>query len=302
MESKFVGVNQIVAASGFKLSAPNIDNVIAGVPIRFLRKTASKEEIEEQKNDVQSDLEEVRIDTDDKGVVVKADTLGSLEAIINTLKQKNIPIRKAEVGNVTKKDILSLIEMDDEYKVIFAFNNEILSEAEDESNKENITILSSGIIYALMDSYDEYVENLKKEKEQALLKEITTPVKLNFISEFVFRQSKPAIVGMFVVGGILKRGITLMNQDGKKIGTVHAIQKAGENVPEAREGEQIAVSIDGGIVGRNIKEGDTFYSSISKEEYKKLKDNEKILKDSEKNILEEIREIKTRENKLWDVF
>ncbi len=302
MESRFTSVPQIIASSGFKLSAQNIDNVIAGVPIRFLRQNTPQQEVEKIKNEVKEEVEEVKIDTDDKGVIVKADTLGSLEAIINILKDNNIPIRKAEVGNVNKKDVMSLIEMDEEYKVIFAFNNEVVEDAEQEAKKEKVKIIHSGVIYRLVEEYEEYLENLKKEKEKELLKEITTPVKMNFIPEFVFRQSKPAIIGVYIVGGKLKRDIWLMNQEGKTIGKVHAIQKAGENVSVASEGDQVAVSIDGGVVGRNIKEGDTLYSSLSKNDYKILKENEKILTDSEKNILEEIREIKTRQDKLWDVF
>ncbi len=302
MESKFTSIPYIVAASGFKLSANDIDDVIAGVPVRFIRKESAKETLEEMKKEVQEEIDEVRIITDDKGVVVKADTLGSLEAIINTLKAKNIPIRRAEVGPVTKKDVLYLLEVEDKYKVIFAFNTKTLPEADEEARKINVTIFTSGIIYSLMDMYDEYIKESEELKKREFLKEMTTPVKLNFLSEFVFRQSKPAIVGMLVVGGTLRRNTRLMNQDGVMIGSVHAIQHSGENVSEGKEGEQVAVSIDGATVGRNLKEGDVLYSFITKEEYKKLLDNKDLLKDSEKNILEEIREINVRKDKLWDVF
>ena len=52
--------------------------------------------------------------TDREGIVVKADTLGSLEALTNLLKQSSIKIKKASIGNITKK-MIELVSSDPEH-------------------------------------------------------------------------------------------------------------------------------------------------------------------------------------------
>ena len=117
----------------------------------------------------------------------------------------------------------------------------------------------------------------------------------------MFRQSKPAIIGTEILSGSLKNGVRLINNDGKIVGTVHALQEKGKNVSCAESGKQVAVSLEGAIVGRNIKEGEIFFSFVGKDDYQVLLKNKDLLKDSDMNVLEEIREIMVRKDKYWDV-
>ena len=41
-------------------------------------------------------------------LLVKADTLGSLEALVNMLKDMEIPIRAADIGDVSRRDVWML--------------------------------------------------------------------------------------------------------------------------------------------------------------------------------------------------
>ena len=104
--NKFSHVEEAIAAIGVKLVAPNIEEAIAGSALYVVE--------EEDKNDaiskIEDELANILVETDDAGVIVKADALGSLEALVNFLKDSNIQIRFAAVGNITKKDILRLLE------------------------------------------------------------------------------------------------------------------------------------------------------------------------------------------------
>jgi len=45
------------------------------------------------------------IKTEKKGIIAKADSLGSLEALLVLLKQNNIPVLKAGIGSINKTDL-----------------------------------------------------------------------------------------------------------------------------------------------------------------------------------------------------
>lgn len=299
VEKQFTSMNEVVAASGLKISAVGLENVVAGVPIMAAR---SENDVDELKAEVQKEIEEVEIKTDDEGVIIKADALGSLEAIVKMFREKEISIKRAEIGVVNKKDIVSMEEVDEKHKVIFAFNTKVLPEAEELARKSLLTILKSDIIYKLIEDYEEYIEKVEEEKKKGVLESVCMPTKVRFMEGFVFRQSKPAIVGMEILSGSIKQGVRLINNEAKIIGTVHALQEKGKSVSSAEMGVQVAVSIDGAIVGRNLKEGDLLYSFLTKDEYKVLIDNKELLKDSDINTIEEIREIMVKKDKYWDVM
>ena len=275
-----------------------IENVIAGVPLRMVH---NEKNVEEAKKQVQEEIEEVQIQTDEIGVIVKADALGSLEAIVKMLKEKGIAIKVANIGNITKKDILTLEGTDSKHTVIFGFNTKILPEAEDAAKTRNIKIFSSDVVYRLLENYDAYLIDLENQKKREFLAKITKPCKLQFLPEFVFRQSNPAVIGMKVLGGTAVPEIKVMNSEGKEIGTVKQIQDKGQNVSQATIDMNVAISIESGVVGRNIKEGDVLYSIISKEDYKTLMENQKELAGNEIIIIEEILKIMKRKDKRWDV-
>jgi translation initiation factor 5B len=299
VERKFLPFAEIVAAAGLKISANGLENVIAGVPLRLVHKQA---DVETAKAEVQAEIDEVQIQTDEKGVIVKADALGSLEAMVKLLKEKQIPIKVATIGNVNRKDILTLEEVDPKHSVIFAFNTTVLPDAEEEAKKKKIKILSSNIVYRLLENYDAYMIELETSRKRDFLGSITKPCKLKFLPGFVFRQSKPAVIGMEVSAGSIVSETRIMDSDGNEIGTVKQLQDKGQNISEGTIGMNIAVSIEGGVVGRNMKENEFFYSMISKDDYKKILDNKSQLADHEKLAVEEIKEIMLRKDKRWDVF
>ncbi len=298
VEKKFSPVKEIAAAAGIKVSAMNIDEVIAGVPIYALREGTATKEFEEL---VKKEIESVEIVTSNEGLVIKADALGSLEAIVRSIKEKNIPIRKALIGTVSRKDILEVKDSDPKYRVVLAFNASIADDAKQESKETGTKILESDIIYRLLEGYDEYLKDLEAVQKKALSKSLKKPAKVRIIPGFVFRQSKPAVVGMEIVLGTLKKGAKLMNQSGEILGTVEQVQDKNVNIDEGKIGMKCAVSVDGFVIGRNAKENEVFYTFLTKEEYKSLRKNVGFLSQSEITCLDEIKQVMLKTDKLWDL-
>jgi len=306
-KSKFISAKQAIAATGVKISAPELDNVIAGMPI----KVATAENLQDVKDEIQKEIDEVLIETDKDGIVIKADTLGSLEALIYLLKERKISIRKASLGEISKKDIAEAEankEKDPLHAIILAFNAVISADAQHYAQKSTIKILTNNVIYRLLEEFDKWLEEEKKNIEKQKMRQVTLPCKIKLMPNYVFRQNNPAIVGTEVLAGVLRINTPLMKekannaeQEGKAITSVKSMKIDKDNVQEAGIGKQLAVAYDDVTVGRQIFEGDILYSAISEEEFRKLKEFKQHLKKEEIEILKEISLIMRKKNPLWGI-
>ena len=281
VERKFRSVETVSAASGVKISAPNLEKVIAGSPVRF---TKNERDVEKAKEDIEKEMKEVEIETENEGVILKADTLGSLEGLIKTLKDLGIPIRKAKVGNVLKADVMESSGM--KKPLIFAFHVSVLPDALEASKKLGVNIFKSDIIYKLIEDYQNWEKDRKKREETELLDSATHPGRIKILPGYVFRQSKPAIFGVEVLGGMVKPGYK-MRKGQQIIGEIKELQMEGENVEKAKTGDKVAVSMDGVTVGRQIKEGDTLETVMSERDFEVLKRLKAKLPEDERKLLEE---------------
>ncbi|MDT7891208.1 MAG: translation initiation factor IF-2 [Thermoproteota archaeon] len=291
-EDKFKNVEEVVAAVGVKIVASDLNDVIAGSPLYV----ATPENYEKIKKLVEEEIESLRIKSDITGVVVKTDTLGSLEALTGYLKSMGIPIRSADIGPVTKKDVFEAYlskEMNAVYGVILAFNVKVLPEAEEEINSKKIKLIKENVIYRLVEEYLEWSKKIKEEEKNELKKKLPTPAIIKVLPGYVFRRSDPAIIGIEVELGKIKPGLILMNKNKKILGSILQIQDQGKPIPEAVKGMQVAISIKGeAFVGRNLFEGEELFSVIQRDEAKiwleKLKDelNEEEIKYLERCIRE----------------
>jgi len=184
VEKQFESVEEVNAAAGIKIAAPNLEEVVAGSPIRFV---SSEDEIEKAKAEVQKEVEEVEFLKQIDGIIVKADTLGSLEAMVKILSEENIPIRKAEVGHVTKQDVIEAQNVSDEFrKVILAFNVKILEEAKGIAKDLKIEIFQNNIIYRLIEDYKEWFEKKKEMKIKEKMEKLVWPGKIKILPGYVF--------------------------------------------------------------------------------------------------------------------
>ncbi len=292
-KAKFYPVDEVRAAAGVKVSALDIESVVAGAPIR----TFTPSDEERVKAEVQAEVEDVLIETDREGVVVKADTLGSLEALLRLLKEKNILVKRASIGEVTRKDFVTAEANYDKSPLnaaVLAFN----VPAEIEPGK--VKLISSKIIYRLIEELEQWQLETSRNIEARDLENLVRPCKFKILQGYVFRQNNPAIVGVEILAGILSTG-TQITKDGKVIGSVKAIQLEQESITTAEKGKQVAVSIENATVGRQINENDEIFIFIPEEDFRKLKKLAKYLSKDEIAVLKELAEIMRRENPMWGV-
>ncbi len=300
---RFRAVDEVSAAAGVKIVAPGLEKALAGAPVYV---ATSDEDVEKLKEQVEKEVSEVMIETDKEGVIVKADTLGTLEALVQFLKSRNIPVRMAKVGPVTKRDIIEAMTVkkkNKEYGVVLAFNVKVLPEAKELADKEGIKIFRNNIIYRLVEEFEEWLKQLKEEEKRKILETLVRPGKIRILPGFVFRRSDPAIVGIEVLGGTIKPKYPLMKESGERIGSILQIQDRGKSLQEARAGQQVAISIKGRVmVGRHVNEGDILYTDVPAEHARlwltKFKNE---LNDDEKMVLQEIIKIKRKQNPLYGV-
>ncbi len=303
-EGKFIQVDEIAAASGVKISAPGLDEALAGSPVFVVPDESRLQEFIEK---VREEVEAVRIKTDNIGVVVKADTLGTLEAVVEALKREGIPVRLADVGPVSKNDVLEAIvtkNTSKEYGVIIAFNVKVLPEAEELASKERVKIFRHNVIYRLIEEFTEWIKKLKEEEKRKELESLIRPGKVRIIPGYVFRRSNPAIVGVEILGGVIKPGYPLMRQDGMRLGSIMQIRDRDNVLREAKAGQSVAISIRGKIlVGRHVDEGDIIYTDIPKEHAKLwLTKYKNELSNDEKIVLQEIIKIKRKQDPLYGLI
>jgi translation initiation factor 5B len=297
-EEKFMPVKHVAAASGVKISAPKLESALAGSTIRVV---SDPDQIDAISEEIKSELEAVRVDTENEGVILKADTIGSLEALVGELKEKEIPIHSADVGPVSRRDVIKASAIKEPLlSAILAFNVEILPDALAEVQKSELPVFASNIIYTLMDSYDAWVEDKKMKMEQARLEAVIRPGSIRILPDCIFRQSKPAIVGVQVVGGVITTQTSLIREDGAVAGIIKGIQEHNENIGTATVGKEIAVAIDGPTVGRQIHEGDILYVNIP-EKHARIVEQElrPRLSQDELETLEKFLEIKRKKDPFW---
>jgi translation initiation factor 5B len=297
VESRFMNVEEAVAASGIKIVAPGLEGALAGSPLRV----APEEGLEKVLEEIKFAIGEVRISTDLEGVIIKADTLGSLEALLGELRENKISVRKADVGDITKSDVMEAATMENEvYRCVIGFNVKVTQDAKEIASQEKVRIFTGNVIYNLVDEYVGWVEKLKSESEKRKLEIIARPAKIMILPGFVFRRSNPAIVGVRVLGGNLHNNSELMNEKGIKIGVVKGIQDRGENLSVAERGKEVAIAIDGPTVGRQIKEGEILYVDIPERHAKIIEqDLQEALEDHELEVFREVLKIKREKNPFW---
>ncbi|MFX1327939.1 MAG: translation initiation factor IF-2 [Promethearchaeota archaeon] len=267
---RFDSVEMVSAAVGIKILAPNIDDVVAGSPFRGI-KDHSEEEI--VYNQIESEVESIRIKTDKAGVVLKADTLGSLEALENHFTKSGVKISVADVGLIKKEDIINanIVRQLDPYSAaVLGFNVEILPEAKEQAIIDNIRIFTNDVIYRLLEDYIEYAETRKAEDTAKGLSELILPAKVKMLPDFIFRNSDPAVFGVHIEAGTLYPKVPLINDKGKRVRRVHQIQDKGQTLEKASKDSEVAISIRGIEIGRDIGKDETFYVSIPESHVRQL--------------------------------
>ncbi len=267
---KFDSVDFISAAAGIKILAPNIEDVVAGSPFRGIADYSEEEVVY---SEIESEVESIRIKTDKAGVVLKADTLGSLEALENHFTKNGVKISIADVGPIKKEDIINakiVKDLDPYSATVLGFNVPILPEANEQAIKDNIRIFTNNVIYRLLEDYIEYAETRKAEDTAKGLSELILPAKIKMLPEFIFRNSDPAVFGVYVEAGILYPKVQLITDKGKRVRRVHQIQDKGQTLEKAYKDSEVAISIRGIEIGRDIEKDETLFVNVPESHVRQL--------------------------------
>lgn len=299
-EGAFEQVPKLTAAAGVKIAGSGLADAMAGAPVRVVGDRDRGDVIDE----VEQELAEFDVETSDHGVVIKADTLGSLEAMAAALQELEIPILRAEVGDIARRDvsIASTVE-EPRHRAILGFNVAVLDDAAQAADDADVRFFLHDVIYRLIEEYDEYVEELEAEQQEAILENIVRPARFQILVDHVFRQNDPAVVGVEVIDGTIQRNVSVVAFEGaeaRHIGVMKGIQDAGEDVDQARAGDRVSVAIDGPTVGRQIDEGDELWIQLPETHAKILEQElgEEIPSD-ERDALRMYLERKRREDPFW---
>ncbi len=297
---KFSSVDEVSAASGIKIAAPGLDEALAGAPLYAV---PSRDSLERYVEEVSEEIQRIKISTEIEGIVLKTDALGSLEAAAESLRANDVPIRMADVGDVSKRDVLEAAIVKDRsslFGVILVFNARVLPDAEIEAEDRKVPIFRNNIVYHLIDDYLEWMRKEKETQESWEFQRLVKPAKMKFIPGYVFRKAKPAIIGIEILSGKITPKIHLTNNQGKDLGEIQQIQDKGEAVHNAEAGKEVAISMDKPVVGRHFNEGDVLYTMIPEPHAKllltKFKEN---LNNEEIKTLEEYVHIMRKTIPFW---
>ena len=298
--NRFSDVQQVGAAAGIKILAPNLERALAGSALYVVPKG---EDLQPFIKMVGEEIEKLRIETDIDGIVLKTDALGSLEALVSLLSSSETPIRIADVGDISRREAVEAEAVrlnDPTLGVILGFNVKVLPDAQEEIEKAGLTVFQSNVVYRLIEDYVNWRDLQRATGMKGELDRLTFPAKMQILPGCVFRRSKPAIVGVEVQAGRIRPGCRLILENGKVVGEIQRIQDKGKDIHEASAGSQVAISIEDAMVGRHIDEGDTMYIVVPEQHVKLLLTKFKeSLSPEDVDLLNRLIETMRKMNPLW---
>ena len=288
---RFDSVRELHAAAGVKMSTQSMDGVIAGAPFMVV-KGPNDPAIGQLKED-----SSIKIESSENGITIKADAIGSLEALAFETKEAGIPIRKFSVGDISRRDIAETAHGDKANQVILGFNVSLTKDAEAELEVCDVKVLTNQIVYRLIEEYLEWVEESKKKTDTDKRSEFSFPAKLRILPNCIFRVSKPAIVGVRILAGRIKIGEYLIGADGREAGRIKSIHLKEDTLKEAKQGDEVAIGVEGVTAGRQINEDDILYVDLIESAVKQLASLD--INEDEKAALEETIQIKRKGDNFW---
>jgi translation initiation factor 5B len=104
-------------------------------------------------------------------------------------------------------------------------------------------------------------------------------------------------VGVRILAGRIRPGENLIGADGRDAGRIKSIHTGEDALKEAKQGDEVAVAIEGVTAGRQINEEDIIYVDLIGSAIKQLRELE--LNEDEKMAMEETVAIKRKDDPFW---
>lgn len=300
LSSKFEPKNQVRASTGLRMQLIEKNEILPGMPFEVYEN--NDEEI--QKKFKEEISENINSFLSKQGVIAKADSLGSLEALLYLLKENNIPVVKAGIGDISKTDVISAkanIDINEVDSIVVGFNVEVCDDAKQlaKEYKDAIELIKDDVVYKLIEKTSDFRQNKAEEIQKRRLMELASIGKAEVLHKYVFRNTNPAIFGVSVRGGKINKGAQLISEEGEKVGKIKGIQSQNEAVNEASTGMDVAISVPNINFERFMKDKSHLYTDISASQFRKFKENKDLLSPEETKVLQEIAEIKRKKDPDW---
>ncbi len=297
LSDKFKPVYSCKAATGIRVQLVDQENVLSGMPFQTFK---DEKEIANLSDEVTGSIK-----TEKEGIIIKADSLGSLEALMLLLEQENIRVSKVGIGEIKKSDVIAaqtISETNPLNAIILGFNVEEDEEAHElAKGKKDIKILKENVIYKLIENLQLFRKNKENEIKKEKMMSLATICKLKILHQYVFHNSNPSIFGVSVEGGTLKHNIQLIDENGEEVARVKAVQSEGKNVVKAEKNMEVAISLPGVNFERQLTDKQILYSDIGENQFREFKENKEVLSQDEIKTLQEIAQIKRRTKPTWGV-
>lgn len=285
LSNKYKNVESATAATGVRLHLTNKEGILSGMPFQKINKN-----LEEIKKSFKKELSGA-LKLDKEGIIIKADSLGSLEALMTLLRQENIQILKAGIGPIGKQDIVYAkgnLEINPMNAIILGFNAGV----EEGLETGKVKLIVNEVVYKLIEDLQAWRKAKSAEIEREKLLGLATICKLEILPQYVFRNSNPAIFGVKVLAGKLKKGIPLINERGEEVARVKDIQLDKSSVDEATQGQELAMALPGVTFDRQLKDTKYLYANISERQFKDFKKNKELFGADELRVLQEVSDMK----------
>ncbi|VDL43442.1 unnamed protein product [Hymenolepis diminuta] len=248
VKGNYTHLKEVVGSCGVKIIARDLEKALAGFPLYVATDLAERLYYsEEVTHGLKSALTSISVSP--VGVYVVASTLGSLESLLTFLRKSNIPYSGISIGTVHKKDVMKasiMVERDNKYAVILAFDVRVDKDAEKMAAEVGVTIFTANIIYHLEASMNEYMQNILQENRKKHADQAVFPVKLRILPDMVFNKRAPIVVGVHIEAGLLREGtpICVPSKNNIVLGRITSIENNHKAVSEARTGQEVCIRID----------------------------------------------------------
>jgi translation initiation factor 5B len=292
LSDKYKPAKSVLAATGVRLILTNKEGVLSGMPFQKVDNN-----LEKIKSEFKKEISGM-IKHDKQGIIIKADSLGSLEALIFLLKQENIQIIKSGIGPIGKSDIGSAkanLDINPLDAIIVGFNVEL----EEDVERGNVKIITNDVVYKLIEDLQKWRKERSAEIEKEKLMGLATICKLEILHQYMFRNSNPAIFGVKVLAGKARVGIPMIDNNGEEVARIKSLQHDKSSVSEATQGQELAMALPGITFDRRLKDIKYLYAQLSEKQFRAFKENKDLLSGDEMKVLGEIADIKRKKDISW---
>lgn len=274
VKAQYTELKSVNGSIGVKVTGHDLDKAIAGLQLHVAKNESDIERLQAYcMKEFDSAMNKIKCV--DRGVYVQASTLGSLEALLEFLKQSKIPYSSVRIGPVVRKDVMkisTMLEHAPTYACILAFDVKVERDAQELADQLGVKIFQAEIIYHLFDKFTAHMEDVKQKQREQYKSIAVFPCKLRILPNCIFNKRDPIVIGVEVLAGKLKQDTPIWVPDKDVIiGKVTSIQSNHVEKEMAKVGDEVCIKIENTssdapkMIGRHFEETDMLISHISRE-------------------------------------